>query len=88
MSFPLGGPDKARDPFQRPRDNFFSRAGKFVRDVRSELGRTTWPKAVEVRNTTIITIIAVIFFATYLYAADRLFAFLLDELARLFGATA
>ena len=71
---------------EEPRDGFFERAGKFVRDVRAELGRTSWPTAVQVRNTTIITIIAVAFFATYLFAVDRLLAFLLDQLARLFGA--
>ena len=70
---------------EHPRDDFFSRAGKFVRDVRSELGRTTWPTAHDVRNTTIITIIAVAFFATYLYGIDRLFAFLLDQVHSLFG---
>ena len=36
----------------------------------------SWPSALEVRNTTIITIIAVIFFAIYLFAVDRVFAFL------------
>ena len=69
-------------------DGVFDRAGKFLRDVRAELSRTTWPSAHEVRNTTIITIIAVIFFATYLFVTDRVFAFLLDQLARLFGASA
>jgi preprotein translocase SecE subunit len=71
---------------EHPRDGFFTRAGKFVRDVRSELGRTTWPTALQVRNTTIITIIAVIFFATYLFVVDRFFVFLLDQVHRLFGA--
>jgi len=71
---------------EHPRDDFFSRVGKFVRDVRSELGRTTWPTAVQVRNTTIITIVAVAFFATYLYAIDQLFTFVLDQVHRLFGA--
>ena len=71
---------------EHPREGFFERAGKFVRDVRAELGRTSWPTAVQVRNTTIITIAAVAFFATYLFAIDRLFTFLLDQLAKLFGA--
>ena len=71
---------------EHPRDGFIDRAGNFVRDVRAELGRTTWPTALQVRNTTIITIVAVAFFATYLYFVDRLFAFLLEQLARLFGA--
>jgi len=72
---------------ERPRDGFFARASKFLRDVRAELSRTTWPTALEVRNTTIITIIAVIFFATYLYAADKLFAFLFDQVHKLFGVS-
>ena len=57
-----------------------------MRDVRAELGRTSWPTALQVRNTTIITIVAVAFFAAYLFAVDRLFTFLLDQLAKLFGA--
>ena len=71
---------------EEPRDGFFDRSGKFVRDVRAELGRTSWPTAVQVRNTTIITIAAVAFFATYLFVVDRLFTYLLDQLAKLFGA--
>lgn len=71
---------------EEPRDGFFDRAGKFVRDVRAELGRTSWPTALQVRNTTIITIAAVAFFATYLYVVDRLFTFLLEQVAKLFGA--
>jgi len=63
----------------------FDRSGKFVRDVRAELGRTSWPTAVQVRNTTIITIAAVAFFATYLFVTDRLFTRGLELLARLFG---
>jgi preprotein translocase SecE subunit len=73
---------------EHERDGFFERAGKFVRDVRAELGRTSWPSAQQVRNTTIITIAAVAFFATYLYGVDRLFTILLEQLAKLFGAAA
>ena len=82
---PEGRPAR-RERAERGGDGFFDRAGKFVRDVRSELGRTTWPTAVQVRNTTIITIAAVAFFATYLFAIDRLFTFLLDQVGKLFGA--
>ena len=73
-----------------PRDNFVARAGKFVRDIRAELGRVSWPTTLEVRNTTFITIIAVIFFATYLFAVDRGLAFLIEQIQRfvnwIFGA--
>ena len=71
---------------EHPREGFFERTGNFVRDVRAELGRTSWPTAIQVRNTTIITIAAVAFFAAYLYAVDKLFTFLLEQLAKLFGA--
>ena len=84
---PEGRPARReRDLDEHPRDGFFDRMGKFVRDVRAELGRTSWPTAVQVRNTTIITIAAVAFFATYLYVVDKLFTFLLEQLAKLFGA--
>jgi preprotein translocase subunit SecE len=77
---------RERDLDEHPRDGFFDRVGKFVRDVRAELGRTSWPSATEVRNTTVITIVAVIFFAAYLYGVDHLFAFLLEQVTRLVGS--
>ena len=84
---PEGRPARReRAEAEHPRDGFFDRLGKFVRDVRAELGRTSWPSAQQVKNTTIITIIAVVFFATYLYGVDHLFAFLLEQVARLVGA--
>jgi preprotein translocase SecE subunit len=66
-------------------EGFFGRAGKFVRDTRAELSRVTWPTAIQVRNTTIITVIAVIFFAAYLWVVDRSFTFLIDQLQGLLG---
>jgi len=69
----------------REQDGFFARAGKFVHDVRAELSRVSWPTALQVRNTTVITVIAVIFFAAYLWAVDRTFAFLIERLQGLVG---
>lgn len=54
-----------------PRAGFFARTGQFWRDVRAEMKRVSWPSAKEVKNTTIITLIAVIFFAVYLYGVDQ-----------------
>src|SRR3954464_10275053 len=50
-----------------PRAGFFTRTGQFLRDVRAEMKRVSWPSMREVKNTTIITIVAVIFFAVYLW---------------------
>lgn len=47
------------------------RITQFLRDVRAEMKRVSWPSFNEVKNTTIITLIAVIFFAVYLFAVDQ-----------------
>ena len=73
-----------------PRAGVFTRTGQFFRDVRAEMKRVSWPTPLEVRNTTIITIIAVIFFALYLFAVDNALAFLIAQIQTLvnwlFGA--
>lgn len=54
--------------------------GEFVRHTREELDRTTFPSSDEVKNTTIIVIIAVIFFAIYLFLVDNAWKYLLEGL--------
>src|SRR5262245_58136548 len=66
-----------------PQASFFGRIGQFLRDVRAEMKRVSWPTLNEVKNTTIITLVAVVFFAVYLFAVDRLWAFLLTQLNHL-----
>ena len=48
-----------------------SRVAQYFRDVRAEMKRVSWPSVNEVKNTTIITLVAVIFFAVYLFAIDQ-----------------
>ncbi len=50
------------------RSRSIGRMVQFLRDVRAEMKRVSWPTLNEVKNTTIITLIAVIFFAVYLFA--------------------
>jgi preprotein translocase subunit SecE len=59
------------------------RLAQFLRDVRAEMNRVSWPSASDVKNTTIITLIAVIFFAIYLFLVDRIWTFLLNQLNHL-----
>ena len=70
-----------------PRTGFFQRTGQFFRDTRAEMRRVSWPTANEVKNTTIITLIAVIFFALYLFGVDRVWAFLIEHLRVLLGGS-
>ena len=44
---------------------------QFLHDVRAEMKRVSWPTVTQVQNTTIITLIAVIFFAVYLFLVDQ-----------------
>lgn len=54
--------------------------GEFIRHTREELDRTTFPSSNDVKNTTIIVIIAVIFFAVYLFVIDNAWKYFLDGL--------
>jgi preprotein translocase SecE subunit len=68
-----------------PRTGFIQRTGQFLRDTRAEMRRVSWPGAKEVQNTTIITLVAVIFFAIYLFSIDRVWAYLIEHLRTLLG---
>jgi preprotein translocase subunit SecE len=63
---------------------YWSRVGAFWRNVRGELRRTTFPTAKEVQNTTIITIVAVIFFAVYLFIVDQAWSLIIEGILKLF----
>ena len=66
-----------------PRAGFFERTGQFLHDVRAEMKRVSWPSLNDVRNTTIIVLVAVIFFAVYLFLVDRGVSFLITQLDNL-----
>jgi preprotein translocase SecE subunit len=54
--------------------------GEFVRKTREELDRTSFPSSDDVRKTTIIVLISVVFFAVYLFLIDQIWVFLLEGL--------
>ena len=54
--------------------------GEFIRKTREELDKTTFPSSDDVRNTTIIVIVNVIFFAIYLFLVDQAWVYILDGL--------
>ena len=69
-----------------------ARLWQFLHDVRAEMRRVSWPTLNHVQNTTIITVIAVIFFAVYLFVVDQALSRLItgldwaiEKLARVLG---
>ncbi len=78
--------DSSHDGYHGKKEaGFVERTGDFINETRREMRRVDWPSAKEVKNTTIITLIAVIFFALYLYGVDQIFTFLIAQLSRLLG---
>jgi preprotein translocase subunit SecE len=74
------------------RKGIFERLLEFLHDVRAEMKRVSWPTLKHVQNTTIITLIAVIFFAVYLFVVDQALSrlivgldWVIEKLARLLG---
>jgi len=54
--------------------------GEFIKHTRAELDRTTFPSSEDVKNTTIIVVISVIFFAVYLFLVDQAWVYILEAL--------
>ncbi len=65
-----------------PRDSFPGRMMQFLRDVRAEMKRVSWPGVNEVKNMTLITLVAIMFFAVYLFVVDHIWVYLLNGLSR------
>jgi preprotein translocase subunit SecE len=58
----------------------FQAMGQFYRDVRLEMKRVTWPTREEVYQTTVVTVIVVLFFGYFLSGTNQLLAYLVKSL--------
>ncbi len=58
--------------------NWLAGIGQFRHEVMSEMKKVSWPARSEVINTTIIVLIAIFFFAVYLYVADIVFSYVIS----------
>lgn len=54
--------------------------GDFISKTRAELDKTTFPSASDVKSTTIIVVVSVLFFAAYLFLVDRAWVYILEAL--------
>ena len=64
---------------------WYKRFWAFLKEARAELKKVTWPSRAEVINTTIVVIIATVFFCFYLFFMDAFFAWALSKLKALIG---
>ncbi|NIM89316.1 MAG: preprotein translocase subunit SecE [Candidatus Aminicenantes bacterium] len=64
---------------------WYKRIVPFLREVRAELKKVTWPSRNEIYSTTLIVIIATFFFGFYLYFMDVIFSWVISHIKNLFG---
>ncbi len=64
---------------------WYKRFIPFLKDVRAELRKVTWPSRNEVYSTTIVVILATVFFGFYLFFMDIIFSWLVAQIKSLFG---
>jgi preprotein translocase subunit SecE len=54
----------------------------FIKDVRVESGKVSWPTRVELRDSTAVVIVTVLLVAVFLFVVDRALQFSLGLLFR------
>jgi preprotein translocase subunit SecE len=65
--------------------SWWSNSRNFLREVRNEMKRVTWPSRKEVYATTMVVILTSAFFGLYLWGLDLFFTWLVNWLFK-FGA--
>ncbi len=64
---------------------WYKRFLPFMREVKAEVKKVTWPSRNEVYSTTIVVIMATIFFGLYLYFMDLIFSYVLKQVESIFS---
>jgi preprotein translocase subunit SecE len=67
------------------KERWYKRFPNFLKEVRAEVRKVTWPSRNEVYSTTIIVILATFFFGFYLYFMDLILSWLLARIQSLLG---
>lgn len=55
-----------------PKLSYLGRLSDFYQAVKQEMRKTTWPTRSEVWSTTVVVLLAIVFFGFYLWGVDRL----------------
>jgi len=64
---------------------WYKRMWAFFRDAKAELKKVTWPSRAEVTSTTIVVIVATVFFGFYLFFMDAVFSWAITKLKDVLG---
>jgi preprotein translocase subunit SecE len=64
--------------------NIFKRMGAYLRDVRGEMKKVTWPSKNDLTKTTIAVVIISLFFGIYLFGVDVVFTRIFQRIGGFF----
>jgi len=64
---------------------WYRRFINFLKETRAELKKVTWPSKNEVYSTTIVVVIATVFFGFYLFFVDVSFSWVISRIRSIFG---
>jgi preprotein translocase subunit SecE len=64
--------------------NIFKRMKAYLRDVRGEMKKVTWPTKNDLIKTTVAVIIISLFFGIYLFGVDFVFARIFQRIGGIF----
>jgi len=64
--------------------NIFKRMGAYLRDIRGELKKVTWPGKNDLVKTTIAVLVISLFFGIYLFGVDFIFTRIFSQIAYIF----
>ena len=74
--------DESKPAFKLPKLSYGARIREFYHAVKLEMAKTTWPTRTEVWSTTVVVLIAVVFFGFYLWGIDRVVTLGFEALER------
>ncbi len=65
------------------KERWYKRLWNFLKETKAELKKVTWPSRNEVTNTTLVVILATVFFGFYLFFMDIVFSWLITQVKAL-----
>jgi len=62
----------------------FKKAAQFLRDVRTEMSKVSWPKKEELLNSTIIVAVVSVLFTIFIFSVDYILSWVMRFVMQLF----
>ncbi len=68
-----------------PKPGIVRAISDYVKDVRVEMSKVSWPTRAELRESTLVVIVMVFLMMVFIGVVDRVLSFAFEALVRLFG---